>query len=103
MPTKNGPFRASHKRPSSRCDADKRDEIASPHRLAPQAEVLTLPCCGPHCASRQILGTQPRDVRFVPKADIARCGKSAVIRLPRRRASSEVGTLMPSAFAVLRL
>jgi hypothetical protein len=22
---------------------------------APQAEGLTLPCCGPHCASRQIL------------------------------------------------
>src|SRR5215470_8542150 len=32
------------------------------------------------------IGTQPCDVRFVPKADILRCGKSVVIRSPRRLA-----------------
>src|SRR5262249_48641614 len=41
----------------------------SPHR-SPQAEGLTLPCCGPHCASRQILAA---NVRFGSKADIEAC------------------------------
>src|SRR5215469_10458478 len=36
----------------------------------PQAEGLTLPCCGLHCASRQVLAA---DVRFGSKADIAEC------------------------------
>jgi hypothetical protein len=31
------------------------------------------------------IGTQPRDVRFVPKADILRRSKTAAIRSPRRR------------------
>src|SRR6516164_3328400 len=33
------------------------------------------------------IGTQPRDVRFVPKADILRCEKNVVIRSPCRRGS----------------
>jgi hypothetical protein len=29
------------------------------------------------------IGTQPRDVRFVPEADIRRCGKDDATRSPR--------------------
>src|SRR6516225_12412222 len=47
------------------------------------------------------IGTQPLDVRFVPKADIARCSKTLPIRSPRP--SSVRGTLRPSALAVFRL
>src|SRR5262249_21509894 len=50
------------------------------------------------------IGTQSWNVRFVPKADILRCGKNLVIRSPRRRrASSDCCTVSPRAFAVLRL
>ena len=31
------------------------------------------------------IGTHSRDVCFVPKADIPRCGRSVVIRLSRQR------------------
>jgi hypothetical protein len=31
-----------------------------------------------------------RDVRFVPKSDILRCGKNDVIQSPRRRRQAEV-------------
>jgi hypothetical protein len=31
------------------------------------------------------IGTQPRDVRFVPKADILRRGKSRITRSARQR------------------
>ena len=31
------------------------------------------------------IGTQSRNVRFVPEADILRCGNDAIIRSPRRR------------------
>ena len=30
------------------------------------------------------IGTRSRNVRYVPKADIMRCGKNIVIRSPRR-------------------
>jgi phage FluMu protein Com len=30
------------------------------------------------------IGTQPRNVRFLPKADIMRCGRTGAIRSPRR-------------------
>jgi hypothetical protein len=80
-------LRMHDKRPCSRRAADKCDEFASPHRLAPQEEGLTLPCCGLHCASRQILAANVRfgskadiaaaqtNVRFVPKADICSAAK----------------------------
>src|SRR5262249_15039759 len=61
-------LRTRREGPSSRRATDKCDEFASPHRLAPLAEGLTLPCCGLHCASRQILAAH---VRFGSKADIA--------------------------------
>src|SRR6516225_21959 len=57
-PQSLGLLRARCERPSSRRAADKCDEFASPHRLTPQA--LTLPCCGLHCASRQILTANVR-------------------------------------------
>src|SRR6516225_61096 len=47
--------------------------VMNSHRLtsqAPQTEGLTLPCCGLHCASRQILTA---DVRFGSLADISGC------------------------------
>src|SRR6516164_7489163 len=44
------------------------------------------------------------DVRFVPKADILRCGKERRYSITSSaRASSDCGTVSPSAFAVLRL
>jgi hypothetical protein len=63
-----GLLRTRRERPSSRRATDKCDEFASPHRPAPQTEGITLPCCGLHCASRQILAA---NVRFGSKADIA--------------------------------
>src|SRR6516164_1306785 len=50
------------------------------------------------------IGTQPPDVRFVPKADILHCGKERRYSITSSaRPSSDAGTLMPRAFAVLRL
>src|SRR6516225_9481361 len=50
------------------------------------------------------IGIRSRNVRFVPKADILRCGKerrySITSSAPK---SSDCGTVSPSAFAVLRL
>src|SRR6516164_982937 len=82
-------LRACRKRPRCRRAADKRDEFASIHRLAPHSEGLTLPCCGLHCASRQILAA---NVRFVPKADILRCGRGwrYSITLSARTSSASV-------------
>src|SRR6516225_11378678 len=62
-----GLLRARGKWPSSCRAAEDCEEFASPHQLALQAEGLTLPCCGPHCASRQILAA---NVRFGSLADI---------------------------------
>src|SRR6516225_3633290 len=50
------------------------------------------------------IGTQPRDVRFVPKADIPRCGKERRHSITSSAvASSAGGTVTPSVFAHLRL
>ena len=50
------------------------------------------------------IGTQPRDVRFVPIADILRCGKERRYSITSSaRCLSWRGTSMPIAFAVLRL
>jgi hypothetical protein len=44
------------------------------------------------------------DVRFVPQADSCSAAKTGVIRSPRRRARlARLGTMRPSALAVLRL
>ena len=91
------PFRASGERPSSRCDADKRDEIASPHRLPLKQRLLPyhadecmlhhgkfgspMSALGQKQTSQRIrsmsalppkadIGTQLWNVRFVPEADI---------------------------------
>ena len=50
------------------------------------------------------IGTQPRDVRFVPKADILRCGTERRYSITSSAvASSSGGMLRPNAVAVLRL
>ena len=50
------------------------------------------------------IGTQPRDVRYVPKADILRCGKERrYSATSSASASSFAGIARSSAFAVLRL
>jgi hypothetical protein len=52
----------------------------------------TEPACGASC------------VRFVPKADILRCGRNWSYSIAwSARPSSEIGTVMPNALAVLRL
>ena len=38
------------------------------------------------------------DVRFVPKADILRCGKNDAIRSPRRRGRAALAALRDQAF-----
>src|SRR6516162_6665833 len=124
-------LRARRKRPSSRRAAEECDEFASPHGLAPQAEALPYHAVGrivhhgkfwlPMSALGQKrtlgqvramsalppkadIGTQPRDVRFVPKADIPRCSEDRRHSITwSARASSEGGMVTPSALAVLRL
>ena len=50
------------------------------------------------------IGTQPRDVCFVPKADILRCGKERRYSITSSAmATRPGGKVRPSAFAVLRL
>ena len=50
------------------------------------------------------IGTQPRDVRFVPKADILRRGKKRRYSITSSaRTSSEGGMVIRTALAVLRL
>ena len=50
------------------------------------------------------IGTQPRDVRFVPKADILRCGRNWRYSITSSaRPSNESGNVTPSNFATLRL
>ena len=47
------------------------------------------------------IGTQSRNVRFVPEADILRCGNDAIIRSPRRRRQGprpELQGQVPSQF-----
>src|SRR5262252_6762094 len=43
------------------------------------------------------------DVRFVPKADILRCGRDCYSITSSAATSIDCGTVSPSAFAVLRL
>jgi hypothetical protein len=48
--------------------------------------------------------TQSRDVRFVPKADILRCGKERRYSITSTaRPDSGKGTVMPNIFTVFRL
>ena len=50
------------------------------------------------------IGTQPRDVRFVPKADIVRCGEIRRYSITSSARASRVdGMVNSSALAVLRL
>src|SRR5215469_9721894 len=50
------------------------------------------------------IGTQPRDVRFVPKADILRCGKEGRYSITSSASASSLsGIVKPSVLAVLRL
>src|SRR5215467_5601595 len=50
------------------------------------------------------IGTQSRDVRFVPKADIVRCGERHRYSITSSAlVSKDCGTVKPIAFAVLRL
>ena len=50
------------------------------------------------------IGTQSWNVRFVPKADIPRCGEERRYSITSSAVASNVGgTSMPSAFAVFRL
>ena len=50
------------------------------------------------------IGTQPRDVRFVPKADILRCSKEQPYSITSSARASRVGGSVRSiALAVLRL
>src|SRR6516225_2332969 len=50
------------------------------------------------------MGTQPRNVCFVPKADKVHCSKIVRYSITSSaRAISDCGTVSPSAFAVLRL
>src|SRR6516225_286566 len=50
------------------------------------------------------IGTQPRDVCFVPKADILRCGKERRYSITSSAmATRPGGKVRPSAFAVVRL
>jgi hypothetical protein len=82
---------ARRERPSSRHAAGKCDEIPSPHRMAPQAEGLTLPCCGLHCASRQILTA---DVRLGSlTAALANDGRGRFTPKSGRRAESGWGLI----------
>src|SRR6516165_1788692 len=91
---------ARRARPSDCRTADKCDELASSHRPAPQTEGLTLPCCGPHSASRQILAA---NVRFVPKADkVHRSIQRGYSITLSARASTVGGIERPSVLAVLK-
>ena len=50
------------------------------------------------------IGTQPRDVRYVPKADIMRCSRNCRYSITSSAVASSVcGMLRQSALAVLRL
>src|SRR5215469_12029178 len=50
------------------------------------------------------IGTEFRNVRFVPKADIVRCGKERGYSITSSAMAISVGGIWrPSAFAVLRL
>jgi len=50
------------------------------------------------------IGTQPRNVRFVPKADIPRCGKKAAIQITASAVASGVdGISAGSCFLNVRL
>src|SRR3974377_1876322 len=50
------------------------------------------------------IGTQQRNVRYLPKADIVRCGEIRRYSITSSaRASRDWGTDKPSAFAVFRL
>src|SRR3974377_2206628 len=50
------------------------------------------------------IGTQPRDVRFVPKADMVRCGERHRYSITSSAATIKLcGTRRPSALAVFRL
>jgi len=50
------------------------------------------------------IGTRPCDVRFVPKADILRCGKKRRYSITLSASErTDSGMVNPSAFAVLRL
>src|SRR5215472_9907829 len=46
------------------------------------------------------IGTKPRDVCFVPKADILRCGRTGASRSPRRR--RRAATTSPGSNVVAR-
>ena len=54
--------------------------------------------------AHDVLGTQPRNVRFVPKADMSNCSKMAAYWITSSAVICMIcGTVRPSTLAVLRL
>ena len=77
--------------------AERAPSTASKADIHPPSAMSALP-------PKADIGTHSWDVRFVPKADILRCGKERRYSITSSaRASSDCGTVSPSALAVLRL
>src|SRR6516165_7113473 len=88
------------------CIKDLRRHLQSRVLMSAKGQKRTLQCILVMSAlpPKADIGTQSRNVRFVPGADILRCGRDRPHSITSSaRARTDGGTARPSALAVLRL